>query len=91
MDFSSISALGASPMTYLAASSPTASTDSSSSSTDASSIGPAATLEISTLRLQGQMVSTLLAGLSGGNPTGLFAGLGGGHPGTLGSTIDLLA
>ena len=37
------------------------------------------------------MVSTLLAGLSGGNPTGLFAGVGGGHPGTLGSTIDLLA
>ena len=90
MDFSSISALGASPMTYLAASSPTASSDSSSS-TDASSIGPAATLEISTLQLQGQMVSTLLAGLSGGNPTGMFAGLGGGNPGTLGSTIDLLA
>ena len=90
MDFSSISALGASPMTYLAASSPTASTDSSSS-TDASSIGPAATLEISTLQLQGQMVSTLLAGLSGGNPTGMFAGLGGGNPGTRGSTIDLLA
>ena len=91
MDFSSISALGASPMTSFAAASPTPSTDSSSSSTDASSIGPAATLEISTLQLQGQLVSTLLAGLGGSNPTGLFAGLGGGNSSTLGNTINLLA
>jgi hypothetical protein len=91
VDFS-ISALGASPMSYLAASSPTAAPDSGGSGgIDDASIGPAATLEISSLQLQGQMMSTLLAGLNGGSPTSLLPGLPGSSAAPAGSVIDLLA
>lgn len=78
-------------MSYLGASSPTATANSSSGGIDDASIGPAATFEISSLQLQGQMISTLLGGLNGGSPTSFMPSLFGTSPAPTGSLIDLRA